>query len=117
MNTLTITLDKPERDLPPQQVAEVAEFHELRLHQEEEVEEKYKTAIKPQGDDEYEQMLAEKTVFTTKEKIEVAAYFIAQRRGFAPGNELSDWYQAETEVESLLSNEKLCLVNIETQAP
>lgn len=27
-----------------------------------------------------------------------AAYFIAQRRGFAPGSELEDWIQAEAEV-------------------
>ena len=56
-------------------------------------------------------MIAEQSVFTTKEKIEEAAYFIAQRRGFSPGNELSDWCQAETEVEAALVDEKLCLVN------
>lgn len=27
-----------------------------------------------------------------------AAYLIAERRGFAPGNELDDWLQAEAEV-------------------
>lgn len=26
------------------------------------------------------------------------AYFIAERRGFAPGHELSDWLEAESEV-------------------
>lgn len=31
-----------------------------------------------------------------------AAYFIAERRGFAPGNELEDWLQAEAEIEALL---------------
>lgn len=30
--------------------------------------------------------------------IAVAAYYIAQRRGFAPGNELDDWLQAEAEI-------------------
>ena len=30
--------------------------------------------------------------------VEQAAYFIAERRGFAPGNELDDWLQAEAEV-------------------
>ncbi len=29
-----------------------------------------------------------------------AAYFIAERRGFAPGNELEDWLQAEAEIEA-----------------
>jgi hypothetical protein len=29
------------------------------------------------------------------------AYFRAERRGFAPGNELQDWLEAEAEVEML----------------
>lgn len=35
--------------------------------------------------------------------IEVAAYYIAERRGFAPGNPLDDWTQAETEIDRLLA--------------
>ena len=31
-----------------------------------------------------------------------AAYFIAERRGFAPGNELEDWLQAEAEIEACM---------------
>jgi len=31
-----------------------------------------------------------------------AAYFIAERRGFAPGNEIEDWLQAEAEIEACL---------------
>jgi hypothetical protein len=31
-----------------------------------------------------------------------AAYFHAERRGFAPENDLADWLQAEADVESLL---------------
>lgn len=31
-----------------------------------------------------------------EEMIAVAAYFRAEHRGFAPGNELDDWLQAET---------------------
>jgi hypothetical protein len=27
-----------------------------------------------------------------------AAYFLAEKRGFAPGGELQDWVEAETEV-------------------
>lgn len=30
--------------------------------------------------------------------IAVAAYYIAQRRGFDPGHEVDDWLQAEAEV-------------------
>jgi hypothetical protein len=33
-----------------------------------------------------------------------AAYFHAERRGFAPDNEMSDWLQAEVDVEALLRN-------------
>jgi len=29
------------------------------------------------------------------EMIAVSAYFNSERRGFAPGNELADWFQAE----------------------
>jgi hypothetical protein len=102
MKTISKTEDKPESKVEPQQVsAEVAEFHEERLQQEAEIEARNESANKPEGNYEYEQMIAENTVFSTKEKIEEAAYFIAQRRGFAPGHELSDWHQAETEVEAM----------------
>jgi len=100
MKTTSKTEDKPESKVEPQQViADAAEFHEERLQQEKEIEAENESADKPEGNDEYEQMIAENTVFSTKEKIEEAAYFIAQRRGFVPGHELSDWHQAETEVE------------------
>lgn len=32
--------------------------------------------------------------------IATVAYFIAERRGFVPGNELDDWLRAEAEVDS-----------------
>lgn len=114
MKIASQTADKPEGDVAPQQViAEVAEFHNERVHMEEEIEAKTKSAIKPEGNDEYEQMIAENSVFTTKGMIEEASYFISQRRGFAPGKELSDWYQAEAEVEARqVSDSKLCMVNI-----
>lgn len=35
--------------------------------------------------------------------IEVAAYYIAERRGFTPGDPLQDWIAAEAEIERLLS--------------
>lgn len=33
-------------------------------------------------------------------RIAVAAYFLAERRGFAPGHELDDWLAAEDAVEA-----------------
>jgi len=35
--------------------------------------------------------------------VEVAAYYIAERRGFTGGNHLDDWVQAETEVADLIA--------------
>lgn len=34
--------------------------------------------------------------------VEVAAYYIAERRGFGGGSQLEDWVQAETEIDRLL---------------
>jgi hypothetical protein len=34
--------------------------------------------------------------------IAVAAYFLVEKRGFAPGYELDDWLRAETEVDARL---------------
>lgn len=39
--------------------------------------------------------------------IEIAAYYIAERRGFAPGNPLEDWVQAEAEIDRLLAEGRL----------
>lgn len=39
--------------------------------------------------------------------IEMAAYYIAERRGFAPGNPLEDWVQAEAEIDRLLAEGRL----------
>lgn len=36
--------------------------------------------------------------------IREAAYFRAGRRGFAPGQELEDWFEAEREVDGRLSS-------------
>ena len=33
-----------------------------------------------------------------------AAYYRAERRGFAAGNEMEDWLQAETEIDSLIQS-------------
>lgn len=37
---------------------------------------------------------------TREERIRLAAYAAAERRGFAPGFELDDWYLAEREVDA-----------------
>lgn len=37
---------------------------------------------------------------TKHERVAVAAYFLAERRGFAPGGDLDDWLRAEVEIEA-----------------
>lgn len=39
--------------------------------------------------------------------VEVAAYYIAERRGFAGGDEAADWLAAEQEIDRLLREKKL----------
>ena len=39
-----------------------------------------------------------------EQMIAEAAYFRAEQRGFEPGAEMSDWLQAEADVETLLGN-------------
>lgn len=39
--------------------------------------------------------------------IEVAAYYIAERRGFVDGDETRDWLAAEAEIDRLLRERKL----------
>ena len=36
--------------------------------------------------------------------IEVAAFYVAQRRGFSPGNPIDDWATAEQEVDRLIDS-------------
>ncbi len=36
--------------------------------------------------------------------VEVAAYHIAERRGFTPGDPLEDWVQAEAEIDRLIAD-------------
>lgn len=49
-------------------------------------------SVSSSGDWPREQMVAE------------AAYFRAEQRGFVPGNEMSDWLEAEVDIEHLLSD-------------
>lgn len=37
-----------------------------------------------------------------EQMIAEAAYYRAEQRGFAPGNEMSDWLEAEADVEGIL---------------
>ncbi len=48
-----------------------------------------------------------RTVVTGEERHQLimqAAYFRAERRGFAPGAELDDWLQAEAEIDGALES-------------
>ena len=36
--------------------------------------------------------------------ISIAAYFLAEKRGFAPDNDLEDWFEAEREVQRHLDS-------------
>ncbi|MCK9285448.1 MAG: DUF2934 domain-containing protein [Rhodocyclaceae bacterium] len=36
--------------------------------------------------------------------ISEAAYYKAEQRGFQPGNEMADWFEAEADVDSMLGN-------------
>jgi hypothetical protein len=48
------------------------------------------------------------TQVTSEEKrrlIAEAAYYRAEHRSFAPGNEMEDWLSAETEIETILSKD------------
>jgi hypothetical protein len=40
-----------------------------------------------------------------KAMVAEAAYYLAEKRGFAPGKELDDWLQAEDEIEALTRGE------------
>lgn len=44
--------------------------------------------------------------YPREQMIAEAAYFRAERRGFEPGNEISDWLEAEADVEHLLSGQQ-----------
>ena len=85
-----------------QERGDSVEFHSKRMRRERKIEHKKEASIQPEGNYEYEQLVAEDANFNTKPMIEKAAYFLAEHRGFAAGNEVSDWLQAEAAVECLL---------------
>jgi hypothetical protein len=84
-----------------QTIKEVADSRAGGVNRESKMKRRRKYANKPVGNYEYEQMIAEDANRQSR-LISEAAYFISERRGFVPGNELSDWLQAETQVEGVL---------------
>jgi len=103
MKFSNMTVNKREgSSVRKQGTAEATVFHTIRMQREKVIEVKKESAQTPQGTDEYEQLIAEDASFNTKPMIEEAAFFLSEKRGFARGNEISDWLQAEVDVESLL---------------
>ena len=82
-----------------QSKSEAAEFHSRRLSRELKIRNKKISSTKPAGNDEYEQLIAEDADFNTREIIAEAAYFLAEKRGFSPGEDVTDWLQAEIDIE------------------
>ncbi len=41
------------------------------------------------------------------EMIAVAAYYLAERRGFAPGHAEADWFEAERVIDALIASRSL----------
>jgi len=82
-----------------QAASEAADFHAERMTQKREVLATRELANKPQGNDEYEQGIAEDANFNTDRLIAEEAFQIAKRRDAEAGDTLSDWLQAEATVE------------------
>ena len=85
-----------------QSKSEAADFHSRRMSRELKIGSKKISATRPTGDDEYEQLIAEDADFNTQGIIAEAAYFLAEKRGFSPGEDVADWLQAEIDVERML---------------
>jgi hypothetical protein len=84
--------------------AAVTDFHNQRITSEAAFDAIREDCGPPVGNYEYEQMIAENASASTdiRKMIGDEAYLIAERRGFAPGGEESDWLQAEIDVERQL---------------
>ena len=83
-------------------VAEAGDFNAQQMQQKLKIKAKRESENRPEGNYEYEQMIAEDASFDTKHMIEEAAFYIAEGRGFAPGKELSDWLRAEIDIQTCL---------------
>lgn len=90
---------------------EAADFHTDLIRQEAVIDARLESENRPEGNYEYEQMVAERADFNPKQLIEEAAFFIAQERGFVPGNEMADWLQAEAYVEGMLRHSQSPCLN------
>lgn len=90
------------RHAPREDIDDGDDFNANRMSNKLKIKSRRESGSRPQGNDEYEQMIAEDVGFGVHRMVEEAAFFIAMRRGFAPGNELGDWLQAETDIYSLL---------------
>jgi hypothetical protein len=67
-------------------------------------------AVKPKMDTKTSKAVTVRSAVTPDQRnfyIEVAAYYIAERRGFHGGCELSDWTQAEKEIDELLASGRI----------
>ncbi|MDD2808450.1 DUF2934 domain-containing protein [Rhodoferax sp.] len=60
-----------------------------------------KAAVKPKADSKSTPALSPEQ---RQHYVEVAAFYIAERRGFAPGNPAEDWAAAEVEVDRLIAS-------------
>jgi hypothetical protein len=65
----------------------------------------HKTNAMNESSDRYQHLMEKEKQFLLPSEhhhheIEVAAYFKAEQRGFAPGHELDDWLEAEREYEN-----------------
>jgi hypothetical protein len=85
-----------------QNIADAADFHAVRITHKRKTEGIREFANQPTGNDEIEQTIAENI---DSNKIAETAFLIAEKRDFAPGNERSDWLQAETQVEDVLNTD------------
>ena len=47
------------------------------------------------------QLMQQRAESVRRERVARAAYFIAEKRGFAPGSEEEDWRRAEAEIDAL----------------
>jgi hypothetical protein len=103
-NRYTKTTEKKSEDnsASEQNIADANDFHAKRMDHKLKTESIREFANKPTGNDEFEQTIAENVAF---DKIEENAFLIAKERDFAPGNERSDWLQAETQVEDVLNTD------------
>lgn len=103
MKTHSKSGNHPKAHLEDKNIStEATDFHAKRMSRELKIEASKESSSKPEGNDEYEQLVAEDASFNTRPMIEEAAFLLAEQRGFTPGNELSDWLHAEADVENLL---------------